>query len=243
MPMAEFVVRPAQAGDARAMAELFAAVAGERDGIATESPVDIEERAAVFARSAAGSVVAVARGQIVGMLHVEASGHGFGEFGMCVGRGWRGRGGGFGASAGGGRLGRAGRGCTSSASRCSRTIRLRSRCTASPPQVRLHRGRAARKAVPASEWGTLGLDRHGPGALASPQPAHTARRQRRFTPRPSRRPAYQRRGGCFPLHSGAQREVLAGCPGGEGSDDRVSGVVRGLHLLGASLPLMSRPGS
>ena len=92
MPMAEFVVRPAQAGDARATAELFAAVAAERNGIATEPPVDIEERAGVFARSAAGSVVAVARGQVVGMLHVEASRHGFGEFGMCVGRDWRGRG-------------------------------------------------------------------------------------------------------------------------------------------------------
>ena len=58
--MAEFVVRPAQAGDARAMAELMAAVAQERDGIATEPPVDIEERAVRFARSVAESVVAVA---------------------------------------------------------------------------------------------------------------------------------------------------------------------------------------
>jgi RimJ/RimL family protein N-acetyltransferase len=90
--MAEFVVRPAQAGDARAMAEIFAAVAQERDGIATEPPVDVEERAAAFARSADGSVVAVAGGRIVGMIHVEASRHGFGEFGMLVDRDWRGRG-------------------------------------------------------------------------------------------------------------------------------------------------------
>ena len=90
--MAEIVVRPAQAGDARAMAEIFAAVAAERDGIATEPPVDIDERSALFARTAAGSVVAVADGQIIGMLHVEASRHGFGEFGMLVDRGWRGRG-------------------------------------------------------------------------------------------------------------------------------------------------------
>lgn len=74
------------------MAELMAAVAGERDGIATEPPVDIEERAALFARSAGGSVVAVAGGQIIGMLHVEASRHGFGELGMLVHRDWRGRG-------------------------------------------------------------------------------------------------------------------------------------------------------
>src|SRR5215470_20107529 len=92
VPVTEFVVRPAQAGDARAMAELMAAVAAERDGIAAEPPVDIDERAALFARTAGGSVVAVAGGQIIGMLHVEASRHGFGELGMLVHRDWRGRG-------------------------------------------------------------------------------------------------------------------------------------------------------
>ena len=90
--MAEFVVRPAQAGDARAMAELMAAVAQERDGIATEPPVDIEERAVRFARSVAESVVAVAGGRIVGTLHVSGSRHGFGELGMLVERDWRGHG-------------------------------------------------------------------------------------------------------------------------------------------------------
>jgi hypothetical protein len=38
--VAQFAVRPASADDAEAVAELFAAVAGERDGIATEPPVD-----------------------------------------------------------------------------------------------------------------------------------------------------------------------------------------------------------
>ena len=90
--MVEFVVRPARAGDARAMAEVFAAVAAERDGIATEPPVDVEERAAEFARSTDGTIVAAAGDLIVGMIHVEASRHGFGEFGMLVDRGWRGRG-------------------------------------------------------------------------------------------------------------------------------------------------------
>lgn len=90
--MSQFVVRPASAGDARAMAELFAAVAEERDGIATEPPVEVGERAAQFARTAAGTVVAVADGRVVGMLHVDVSRHGFGEFGMLVDRGWRGRG-------------------------------------------------------------------------------------------------------------------------------------------------------
>ncbi len=90
--MAEFAVRPARAGDAREAAELFAAVAQERDGIATEPPVDVDERAALFARGAAGSVVAVAGDRIIGMLHVEVSRHGFGEFGMLVAADWRGRG-------------------------------------------------------------------------------------------------------------------------------------------------------
>ena len=90
--MTQFVVRAASAADARAMAEAFAAVAEERDGIATEPPVDVDERAALFARTAAGSIIAVAGDQVIGMIHVEASRHGFGEFGMFVDRGWRGRG-------------------------------------------------------------------------------------------------------------------------------------------------------
>ena len=89
---AAFTVRPASPADAREMAELFAAVAEERTGIATEPPVDVEERAAQFARTTAGSVVAVAGSQLVGILHVEASRHGFGEIGMLVHRDWRGRG-------------------------------------------------------------------------------------------------------------------------------------------------------
>ena len=90
--MAEFVVRAARNGDAWVMAQLMAAVAEERYGIATEPPVDIEQRAALLAGSAAGSVVAVADGQIIGMLRVQVSRHGFGELGMLVERGWRGRG-------------------------------------------------------------------------------------------------------------------------------------------------------
>ena len=92
MQMAQFTVRPAAAGDARAMAELFAAVAAERTGIATEPPVDVDERCALCASTAAGSLVAVADGQLAGLLHVEVSPHGFGEVGMLVDRGWRGRG-------------------------------------------------------------------------------------------------------------------------------------------------------
>jgi len=90
--VAQFTVRPATAADARAMAELFAAVAQERTGIATEPPVDVEERTAQFTATLAESIVAVADGQVVGMIHTTVSRHGFGEVGMLVGREWRGRG-------------------------------------------------------------------------------------------------------------------------------------------------------
>ncbi len=90
--MAQFTIRSASPADAREMAELFAAVAEERTGIATEPPVDIEERAAQFAGTTDGSIVAVAGGQLVGILHVEVSRHGFGEIGMLVRRDWRGHG-------------------------------------------------------------------------------------------------------------------------------------------------------
>lgn len=90
--MAVFEVRPARAGDARAMAELFAAVAAERTGIASEPPIDIRERTAKFAATAAQSFVAVADDQIIGLLHLEASRHGFGDVAMLVARDWRGRG-------------------------------------------------------------------------------------------------------------------------------------------------------
>jgi RimJ/RimL family protein N-acetyltransferase len=88
--VAQFTVRPASAADARAMAELFAAVAAERTGIATEPPVDVEARTAQFTSSIASSIVAVADGQVIGMIHTTVSRHGFGEFGMLVDRDWRG---------------------------------------------------------------------------------------------------------------------------------------------------------
>jgi ribosomal protein S18 acetylase RimI-like enzyme len=87
-----FEVRPARRDDARRMAELVAAVAEERDGIATEPPVDVEARTRLFADSIDGTLVAVAGDEIVGSLHVDASRFGFGEIGMAVTRPWRGRG-------------------------------------------------------------------------------------------------------------------------------------------------------
>ena len=74
------------------MAELFAAAAEERTGIATEPPVDVEARTAQFTSTIAASIVAVADSQVIGMIHVEVSRHGFGEFGMLVDREWRGSG-------------------------------------------------------------------------------------------------------------------------------------------------------
>lgn len=71
---------------------LYATVAGERDGIAAEPPVDITERAALFARTIGGTVVAESGARLVGFLHVEDTRHGFGEIGMLVDRAWRGRG-------------------------------------------------------------------------------------------------------------------------------------------------------
>ncbi len=72
------------------MAIVFAAVAEERDGIATEPPVDIEARAASWTLD--GTFVAVADAEVLGSLHVQPSSHGYGEVGMAITREWRGRG-------------------------------------------------------------------------------------------------------------------------------------------------------
>jgi RimJ/RimL family protein N-acetyltransferase len=87
---APFQIRPAHDDDRLPLAVLWAAVAEERDGIATEPPVDVEARAASWTLD--GTLVAVAGDEIVGSLHVERSRFGFGELGMAVAREWRGRG-------------------------------------------------------------------------------------------------------------------------------------------------------
>jgi RimJ/RimL family protein N-acetyltransferase len=87
---APFEIRPASDDDRRPLAVLFAAVAEERDGIATEPPIDIDLWAARWRLE--GTFVAVAGPEIVGSLHVDASRFGFGELGMAVAREWRGRG-------------------------------------------------------------------------------------------------------------------------------------------------------
>jgi ribosomal protein S18 acetylase RimI-like enzyme len=90
VPEAPFQIRPSRDDDRLPLAILFAAVAEERDGIATEPPVDVEARAASWTID--GTLVAVAGTKIVGSLHVDQSRFGFGEIGMAVAREWRGRG-------------------------------------------------------------------------------------------------------------------------------------------------------
>jgi ribosomal protein S18 acetylase RimI-like enzyme len=87
---ASFRVRVAEDADRLPLATLFAAVAEERDGIATEPPVDIDAWAARWTLD--GTLVAVADDDLVGSLHVDVSRFGFGEIGMAVARDWRGRG-------------------------------------------------------------------------------------------------------------------------------------------------------
>jgi RimJ/RimL family protein N-acetyltransferase len=83
-------VRPSTDADRLPLARLFAAVAEELDGIATEPPVDVEERAGEWRLE--GDFVAVADGTIVGNVHVDRNRHGFGEIGMAVAKDWRGHG-------------------------------------------------------------------------------------------------------------------------------------------------------
>jgi len=90
--MSAIEVRPARAGEARLLAEQLAEVAEERDGIATEPPVDIDERTRTFGAGIDGTLVALLDGRIVGSLHVEAGRFGTGELGMSVLRPFRGRG-------------------------------------------------------------------------------------------------------------------------------------------------------
>jgi RimJ/RimL family protein N-acetyltransferase len=87
---ARFEIRAAREDDRLPLARLFAAVAEERDGIATEPPFDVEAGAARMTLD--GTLAAVADGEIIGSLHVQASRFGFGEIGMLVARDWRGRG-------------------------------------------------------------------------------------------------------------------------------------------------------
>lgn len=90
MPDTSIEVRPARDADRVPLAVVFAAVAEERDGIATEPPVDIEARAASWGLE--HTLVAVAQGEVIGSIHIDVSRFGFGELGMAILRDWRGKG-------------------------------------------------------------------------------------------------------------------------------------------------------
>jgi RimJ/RimL family protein N-acetyltransferase len=90
VPDATFQIRPAHDDDRLPLALVCAAVAEERDGIGSEPPVDVDARAASWTLD--GTIVAVADGEVIGSIHVQTSGHGFGEIGMAIAREWRGRG-------------------------------------------------------------------------------------------------------------------------------------------------------
>jgi len=90
VPEGAFQIRPARDEDRLPLALVFAAIAEERDGIATEPPVDVEARAASWTLE--GTLVAVDGDEILGSVHVDASRHGFGELGMAVARDRRGQG-------------------------------------------------------------------------------------------------------------------------------------------------------
>ena len=87
---AAVTVRAMRDEDRLPAARLFAAVAEERDGIGTEPPVDVEARAARFDLD--GGLVAVTGSEVVGMINVQPSRHGYADIGMLVARDWRGRG-------------------------------------------------------------------------------------------------------------------------------------------------------
>jgi putative acetyltransferase len=75
-------VRAAEELDRMPMARLFAAVAEERTGIASEPPVDLEARAARFDLDA--TFVAEADGEVVGLIALYADEEGGAELGMMV---------------------------------------------------------------------------------------------------------------------------------------------------------------
>ena len=90
MAPASFLVRPAREGDRRPLAELFAAVAEERDGIATEPPVDLDARAASWDLD--WIFVATAADDVIGLVHLDPSRFGYCDIALAVTRVWRGRG-------------------------------------------------------------------------------------------------------------------------------------------------------
>jgi ribosomal protein S18 acetylase RimI-like enzyme len=90
VPETPLLVRLAGDEDRLPLAGLIAAVAEERDGIATEPPVDV--RALAERWRVDETLIAAVEPGIVGLLRVEATRFGFGRVAMAVARDWRGRG-------------------------------------------------------------------------------------------------------------------------------------------------------
>ena len=90
MAAEEIAVRPAVDDDRRPLALLLASVAEERDGIAAEPPINVDELAARWRID--GTLIALSRGVLVGEINVDPTWMGFGEIGMMVTAEWRGRG-------------------------------------------------------------------------------------------------------------------------------------------------------
>ena len=90
------IVRPATLGDVDALVALVAEVAGEGRWIATEAPVDVEQRRRRMVedveREEAIVLVAEAGGVPVGQLGLHLAPYGVADLGMLVAAGWRGRG-------------------------------------------------------------------------------------------------------------------------------------------------------
>jgi hypothetical protein len=68
MDGARIEIRPADERERRPLAHLFAAVAEERDGIAAEPPIDVEERATSWRLD--GMLVATANGEIWDLIEM-----------------------------------------------------------------------------------------------------------------------------------------------------------------------------
>lgn len=71
MGSSEFAVRLAMDYDRRALALLLAEVAEERDGIAAEPPIDVDQLAASW--SIDGTQIAEAQGSVIGEIRVDPS--------------------------------------------------------------------------------------------------------------------------------------------------------------------------
>jgi ribosomal protein S18 acetylase RimI-like enzyme len=92
----QVTVRRATAADADAVVAMLAEVAGEGRWIATEVPVDVDQRRRRLVedieREDAIVLVAEAGGQPVGELGLHLARYGVADLGMAVAAGWRGRG-------------------------------------------------------------------------------------------------------------------------------------------------------